>query len=243
MEKINNNHGFTLIELSIVIVVIGLIVAAISAGSSLVRQAKLQSIASESSYFKTAFYNFRSEYRALPGDFNKASSFWSGETNGDGDNKIETGSNLVAPIEDILFWKHLSLAGLIRGGYTGSIAGTERFEIGTNCPASKLSGGSYQPFYASSAHYGKTGNNISFASLTGNTSKNLNGQIVSAREARSIDIKIDDGEADKGNVYTLSSAQYDATNSVCTDAEWTSASGSYVLTDDTIGCRMIFWLD
>ena len=97
--------GFTLLELSIVIVIIGLIVAGISAGQSLVQQAKLRSLVSESGNILTAVNSFRMQYDALPGDMNTAQSYWgvyaggfggTGVTNGDGNGVIGAGAGFQA---------------------------------------------------------------------------------------------------------------------------------------------------
>ena len=61
-----SKKGFTLLELSIVIVVIGLIVAGISAGQSLVRQASLKSLISERDQYTTAVNTYKLQYNALP---------------------------------------------------------------------------------------------------------------------------------------------------------------------------------
>lgn len=116
------NKGFTLLELAIVIVIIGLIVAGISAGQSLVSAAKARSVISESEQYKLAFNNFRLQYghNSFPGDFDQANSYWPGcgvgaaeaDCNGDGDSLISR-SSTADDSEQLRAWQHLSLAGLI----------------------------------------------------------------------------------------------------------------------------------
>ena len=72
--------GFTLVELSIVIVIIGLIVGGVTAGQSLVEAAKMQSQISELRKYEVAFNIFKLEYDAIPGDFSQASDYWGGLT-------------------------------------------------------------------------------------------------------------------------------------------------------------------
>ena len=117
-------HGFTLIELSIVIIIIGLLISGIVSGDSLVEQAKLQSLANEITKYKTAYNAFKLTYNAIPGDMNNAHSFWtsgctvdSSHCNGDGDGLIARGGgdlgNTVDSTEGTKAIKHLSLARLI----------------------------------------------------------------------------------------------------------------------------------
>ena len=78
LKKRNENNiihqeGFTLIELSIVIVIIGLIVAGVVGGQTLVLQAKIRSQISDFNKYKIAYNTFQLEYNAIPGDFNQAS--------------------------------------------------------------------------------------------------------------------------------------------------------------------------
>jgi prepilin-type N-terminal cleavage/methylation domain-containing protein len=73
----NYKHGFTLIELSIVIVIIGLIVAGVVSGQSLITQAKLRSVASEYNKYDSATNTFYLEYNALQGDMSNAWEFFS----------------------------------------------------------------------------------------------------------------------------------------------------------------------
>lgn len=98
-----HRHGFTLIELSIVIVlvIIGLLVGAVLVGKDLIRAAELRSIASDKEIFRTAVYSFTTKYNAVPGDFTAAQTMWGAAAscttaqtttatcNGDGDGSIE----------------------------------------------------------------------------------------------------------------------------------------------------------
>ncbi|HEU5046503.1 MAG TPA: prepilin-type N-terminal cleavage/methylation domain-containing protein [Rickettsiales bacterium] len=69
-NKIEN--GFTLIEISIVLVIIGLIVGGILTGEDLIKVARVNTIISERTQYLTAAYAFRGKYGAMPGDFSNA---------------------------------------------------------------------------------------------------------------------------------------------------------------------------
>lgn len=64
--------AFTLVELSIVLIIIGFIIAGISGGVSLMQSSRLNSVIVELRNMQTAFLNFRSRYNAIPGDFSGA---------------------------------------------------------------------------------------------------------------------------------------------------------------------------
>ncbi|KKB96358.1 hypothetical protein SZ25_00507 [Candidatus Arcanobacter lacustris] len=86
----SKNGGFTLIELSIVMVIIGLLIGGILVGQSLIEAANARSLVNQISSYRSALTIFSSKYgyNAIPGDFNNASSFIVGANNGDGNGKV-----------------------------------------------------------------------------------------------------------------------------------------------------------
>ena len=120
------NKGFTLIELSIVIVIIGLIVAGVVGGQTLVKQAKLRTIISEYNEVKLALNAFKLEYDGIPGDFTQAIAYGFGTNNGDGNKNIATWNT-----EAKYFWNHLTGSELYPGSYDGASQ-----SIGLGFPAS-----------------------------------------------------------------------------------------------------------
>ena len=68
--KINNILAFSLIELSIVLIIIGLLVAGITGGASLIESAKMRNFINEVNSWKQALYTFKVKYGRLPGDLN-----------------------------------------------------------------------------------------------------------------------------------------------------------------------------
>src|SRR5688572_10018529 len=69
-------RGFTLIELSIVLVIIALLVAGVLVGRELIKTSELRSLMTQVDQFKTATYTFRNKYNGLPGDITNAESIW-----------------------------------------------------------------------------------------------------------------------------------------------------------------------
>ncbi|MDX2073176.1 MAG: prepilin-type N-terminal cleavage/methylation domain-containing protein [Alphaproteobacteria bacterium] len=158
-------QGFTLIELSIVLVIIGLLVGGVMVGQSLIRASEMRSVITEINQYKSVFYAFRDKFNALPGDMRNAENFW-GEIdpdpetcrttlgtgtqtcNGDGNGKI-TGYP-GGGTEVFRVWQHISNAQLLPVIYTG-VTGPDSAhydgELGKNIPASRISGTGYSIYY------------------------------------------------------------------------------------------------
>lgn len=243
---LKKQNAFTLVELSIVILIMGLIVAGVTAGSSLVSGAKSRKFISDTEKYKSAIVQFKSQYNYLPGDFPGSYSYWgagcgantvgaSDSCNGNGNGAVE-----FTAVEDIKLWYHLMRAGLINLNMSGALVGGS-YSPGVNTPRSVYGGTSaYQVFYTdpSATNFGRYGNALQIGS---NGGRHQNTPFISPVDAYKIDLKIDDGTADKGIMFTLKGIP--ETGGVCVTANWTAASASYILTDKTNSCRIIFWID
>lgn len=157
MRKYHLYKGFTLIELSVVILIIGLLIGGIATGISLVKQAQLRAIMSDLTTYQVAYNSFKARYDKKPGDFNTASLFWSSITagdpdscaitsaancNGNGNNIIEHGTT-IATNESLKAWRHMYLAKMISAGVDQLSTSTGAITIGTQAPASKRTGVGY----------------------------------------------------------------------------------------------------
>src|SRR3954468_8091893 len=85
MKIYSHRNGFTLIELSIVLVIIGLVVGGVLVGRDLMRAAELRAVVSDFDRFQTALYTFQSKYNCLAGDCAYTTRFFPTVLNGNGD--------------------------------------------------------------------------------------------------------------------------------------------------------------
>ena len=139
MRRAARSSGFSLVELSIVLVILGLLVGGILSGQSLIRASELRSITTEYQRYTTAVGTFRDKYFALPGDMPNAQLFWTTAPTGDGDGDglIENNSGDSELNEISTFWIDLTLAGLVEGSF--SQTATTTMVAGTHNPRAKMS--------------------------------------------------------------------------------------------------------
>ena len=215
-------NGFTLLELSIVLVILGLLIAGVMTGRSLIRASEMRSASADASRLATSVYSFRDKYFMLPGDVTNASAFWSGTPNGNGNGQIDY--LLGNPGEEYNAWQHLALAGIIPGSYTGGV---------TSLPSSKLKRSFYRISHLQGV-YGKSGLLISLNALDGGVLANK--AVLGPDDVISIDIKLDDGEADSGSVMGFNEEGVPG----CVTNDYTAGSGSYVTASTAVRCKIFF---
>jgi len=115
----NRQSGFTLIEISIVLVIIGLLLGGVLKGQELIENAKIKRMNNDFSGIATAAYSYLDRYSSIPGDDKDAQARWSiATTSADSDNGVIEGdwSSRAATDESYLFWIHLRKSNLITGG-------------------------------------------------------------------------------------------------------------------------------
>lgn len=130
-------QGFTLIEIAIVLVIIGLLLGGVLKGQELITGARVRNFIQQQDGIKAAYFGFLDRYRALPGDYTQAVANIpavstasgcgvSGSIgNGNGNGNIEaSGGTPAATAENTLVWEHLSKSGFINGSYTCATTAT-----------------------------------------------------------------------------------------------------------------------
>ncbi|MFN7039378.1 MAG: prepilin-type N-terminal cleavage/methylation domain-containing protein [Alphaproteobacteria bacterium] len=196
-------QAFTLIELSIVIIIIGLIAGGIVAGNELISQAKVRGLVREIQALTTSINSFKLKFNYLPGDFPYAGAIWTSATclnsaaptgcNGNGNYQVVSNGG-VNGSEGYRVWQHLSLANMINGEYTATSAITDQFPLKYSSKTLVMLRYIY-PF-VNSIRY----NVLEIGSWDTVNSQPINGEITPV-DAYSIDNKIDDGIANKGRVF------------------------------------------
>ena len=134
-----NQHGFTLIEIALVLLVVGLMLGGILKGQALIENARVRAMANQIHSVNAAWFAFVDRYRALPGDLATADTQLDGALkNGDGNGRVNS------PQEVALVWQHLAAGGFIAGtfdgvaGNAGALADTECAT--TTCPTNPYGG-------------------------------------------------------------------------------------------------------
>lgn len=118
-------QGFTLVEISIVLVIIGLLLGGVLKGQELLTNARVKRVINDFDGVSAAIFSYQDRYKQLPGDDNSANDRW-GATNGDGDGSVEGAWNQnTGNAEARLLWQHLRNAGLVAGQTTGTASGEQ----------------------------------------------------------------------------------------------------------------------
>lgn len=177
MQK--NNSGFTLIEIAIVLVIIGLLLGGVLKGQELINNAKVRNIISQQDSYKAAFFAFQDRFRALPGDYSAASGNIPGVStaqNGDGNSQINASATCAN--EAVVAWVHLARAGFISGNFNGTCATSP---TSNNSPTNPY-GGVVQMIFDNR-----------FEGATSNAHNVKTGDLIPVNIISEIDRKIDDG--------------------------------------------------
>jgi prepilin-type N-terminal cleavage/methylation domain-containing protein len=204
-------RGFTLVEIAIVLVIIGLLLGGILKGQELITNAKVRNVADQQNAVKAAIYAFQDRFRALPGDYNQASvnipntSFTAAST---GNSKIDT----VA--ESVQAWHQLAAAGFISCSPCAADPGTAAAATQSNSMTNAYNGImllTYDPNYYS----------VSPPTAVNNLKS---GNLIPSNILAEVDRKIDDGDPTTGTMR-FSNAQVQPTATTDTDCATAATAG------------------
>lgn len=246
----HNIRAFSLVELSIVLVVIGLLTGGILVGKDFIEGAELQRLVKDAGSYTAAADAFRTQYKAWPGDFNEGLTYWGDNTglctnasytdgtfgacNGDGNGFITTNGTGTAR-EDINVWLQLGSAKMVPETFNYTSTFNETRYRDYTYPGTVRGGAFTLQYYGSPAALGTINSqNGHFlkAGVPSSAATNVALSILSPQEAASIDKRIDDGNAAAGGFMAQ------------TGSGGTCFSGSdYNMTLTTPGCVIYFALE
>jgi len=188
----SQQSGFTLVEIAIVLVIIGLLLGGILKGQELINSAKVKNLANDFRVIPTYIYAYQDKFKALPGDDVSANTHVTGATvatcAGCLGNGVINGNwnSLTATDESWLFWQHVRLANLAAGPTTWAAAAVGDPYVPKNAVGGQLG--------ISSA----TGAQLQITGMTGTY------QVCSAgvlgKFAKQLDIQMDDGNTATGSL-------------------------------------------
>lgn len=152
MKNFKKESGFTLVEIAIVLVVIGLLLGGILKGQQLINSARVRNMADQNSGVQAAYYGFVDRFRNLPGDMTPTAACTqvgsavdaaaacatpANAPGGDANGRIDTVPEAAA------VWAHLSAAGFLNGTYAGVAADATAYSTGVatgNIPPNAFQG-------------------------------------------------------------------------------------------------------
>jgi prepilin-type N-terminal cleavage/methylation domain-containing protein len=188
--------GFTLVEIAIVLVIIGLLLGGILKGQELINSARVRNLADSTSGIQAAYFGFIDRYRRVPGDWDvtNAGNAIAGVITSGGNNngRLDTTGDWG---EANALWEHISKAGFISGAYTGT-----NTEPNTNNGLTPLN-----PFN-SPIIVARTDN---YMDVTGGQPARLHliiGRSTPVDIARELDTKLDDSNPETGNLRSTAIA-------------------------------------
>ncbi len=180
-----NQSGFTLIEIAIVLVIIGLLLGGVLKGQELINSAKVKNLATDFKNIPVFIYGYQDKYKALPGDDKLAQTHvGSTATNGDG-NGIISGKWDATSGESFQFWQQVRLAGLAPGSTDPTATG-------------------YLPTNAVGGNIGITNSGTTDLPITGmRGSYIVCSSAIAGKFAKQLDTTLDDGDTTKGSMQAI----------------------------------------
>jgi prepilin-type N-terminal cleavage/methylation domain-containing protein len=223
-------HGFTLIEIAIVLVIIGLLLGGVLKGQELITSARVRNLISQQDGIKAAYFGFQDRFRSLPGDYPGAQAFTNipnmvaNTMGGDGDGTITVTATSNEPT---LAWMHMSHAGFLTGNF--NMAGPAEAAGNANTPTNPYN-----------ALLQLIHDNI-YGIVTGDTTPppirpNLKtGNQIPVEIMAEIDRKVDDGNAGRGTLR-FSAFQGVAPNAPIATNCFAAATGAWLAISNQANC-------
>lgn len=216
MKQNKESDGFTLVELAIVLVIVGLLVAGILKGSEMIHNAQMQETISQYESFLGAHHSFKQIYGSIPGDMvnatnrlvgcNAGNNCANGDGNGILGNRLGNGGGATTgSAENALYWKHMALSELIGGINKSASILPGDVNFGESHPATPLGYG-WNAIMTDLSGIGDYGGQGVIVQISGIPDGNATA--LTPQEGAYLDRQVDDGNPNSGGVT----------------AEWSSSS-------------------
>ncbi|OYY50150.1 MAG: prepilin-type cleavage/methylation domain-containing protein [Methylophilaceae bacterium 17-44-8] len=183
--------GFTLIELAIVLVIIGLLLGGVLRGQELINSARVKNLTRDFQNVQVYLYGYQDRFRAIPGDDGNAAARMPGPpvaisaVGANANNGLINGQWNSANVADesFLFWQHVRLAGLAPGSAnTGNVA-------------------TFEPRNANNGRIGIQSIGANFTKINDmQGAYAICSDLILGRDALQIDTTLDDGDTATGNI-------------------------------------------
>ncbi len=182
----NKQTGFTLIELAIVLVIIGLLLGGVLRGQELINSARVKNLTRDFQNIQVFTYGYQDRFHALPGDDAAANAHAGVTTNGNGDGLISgEWDSTTSTDESYLYWQAVRLAGFSPG-------------------PTALADAQFEPRNTNGGRLGIQSIGASFSKITGmNGSFAICSDGILGRDAVQIDISLDDGDTATGTLRSI----------------------------------------
>lgn len=212
-STMDEEAGFTLVELAVVMIIIGLLIGGVLKGQELIANAQIKATVAQIKSIETAVATFRDKYNGLPGDITNPTTRLPNctaapcSTTGDGNNRINDaglGINPAATDEEAVAFAQMAAAGLI----TGVQANSTTVGFGQMLPEAKIGGG----FWLGHTTTGAASGGLAAGALPTGHYIVMNGAVAAVGaatgalrpgQAAQIDRIIDDGAPNSGTVRVV----------------------------------------
>lgn len=256
----SSRAAFSLLEMSIVLAVIGLLMGGVVMGKNLLRNMQVKRVMDDATTYARAIYQFKDKYSQLPGDFDSAINIWgssatlcsgttnttTGTCNGDGNGVVSSAGAASVTGEGYQLWRQLMLAGFIKGSFSGAAGsgGGNHAVPGTNTPVTALKNTTFWLYSwgdqagGTTFYTGNYDSTMVFGALQTNAWDYQ--PALTGKEAGEIDKKMDDGYPAFGTIRTLAATWSAANAGVACSSSDTAASAVYVKTGASPTCHLLF---
>ena len=240
-KKHFDRSAFSLIELSIVLIIIGLLIAGVTGGASLIKSAELRSVMNEARGYNVAVNSFYTQFDDLPGDYDVDVTTLTGDPVGDSDDVIEyiNNASTTSYVEGVLAWAQLQDTNVIDTtlAFTNTdfdlaaAAATGALVADVDVPSSRVKGSAW--VFDNGSINSETKSMLILTNTPVETVTNTaattsyhfiaagatvaNYSIMTPSDLLSIDTKMDDGVGDTGSVVDFLYINDTGTQTGCND--------------------------